>query len=311
MLVIFESILPIFLLVLLGVALRRSPLIDGTFWNGLEQCGYHVLFPALLFHTLARADFSGIDLHVAGMAAIGAVLLMSLFVLLLWPVLRRIGVRAPAFSSLFQAATRWNSFIALAIAEKLYGSTGLTVVAVVMAAIIVPQNFINISVLLWFSGAHRGYRQFALRIVSNPLIVSSAFGVAVNLLEIPIYEPLMVAVGLVSQASLSLGLIAVGAGLKVRDALRPHPMVMLGVAIKLVIFPLVMVCFALLIGIEGQPLVLLALSAAVPTAMNGYILAKKMGGDAELYAATATVQTVASFLTIPAVLLFAGQLAAG
>ncbi|MGK6312954.1 AEC family transporter [Neorhizobium sp. DT-125] len=311
MLAIFESILPIFLLVLLGVALRRSPLIDGTFWNGLEQCGYYVLFPALLFHTLARADFTSIDLHVVGMTAIGVVLLMCLFVLLLWPVLRRIGVRAPAFSSLFQAATRWNSFIALAIADKLYGATGLTVVAVVMAAIIIPLNLINVSVLLWFSGAHRGYWQFTLRIISNPQIVSSALGVTVNLLGIPIYEPLMVAVGLVAQASLSLGLIAVGAGLKVKDALKPQPMVLIGTAIKLIVFPLVMIGIAMLVGIGGQPLVLLALSAAVPTAMNGYILAKKMGGDAELYAATATVQTVASFLTIPAVLLFAGQFAAG
>jgi len=311
MLAIFESILPIFLLVLLGVALRRSPLIDGTFWNGLEQCGYYVLFPALLFHTLARADFTSIDLHVVGMTAIGVVLLMCLFVLLLWPALRRIGVRAPAFSSLFQAATRWNSFIALAIANKLYGATGLTVVAVVMAAIIIPLNFINVSVLLWFSGAHRGYWQFTLRVISNPQIVSSALGVTVNLLGIPIYEPLMVAVGLVAQASLSLGLIAVGAGLKVRDAVRPRPMVLVGTAIKLIVFPVVMIGIATLVGIGGQPLVLLALSAAVPTAMNGYILAKKMGGDAELYAATATVQTAASFLTIPAVLLFAGQLAAG
>ncbi|SMF51173.1 hypothetical protein SAMN02982989_2984 [Xaviernesmea oryzae] len=311
MLAIFESILPIFLLVLLGVALRRSPLIDGTFWNGLEQCGYYVLFPALLFHTLARADFTSIDLHVVGMTAIGVVLLMCLFVLLLWPALRRIGVRAPAFSSLFQAATRWNSFIALAIADKLYGATGLTVVAVVMAAIIIPLNFINVSVLLWFSGAHRGYWQFTLRVISNPQIVSSALGVTVNLLGIPIYEPLMVAVGLVAQASLSLGLIAVGAGLKVRDAVRPRPMVLVGTAIKLIVFPVVMIGIATLVGIGGQPLVLLALSAAVPTAMNGYILAKKMGGDAELYAATATVQTAASFLTIPAVLLFAGQLAAG
>ncbi|MGK9053180.1 AEC family transporter [Neorhizobium petrolearium] len=311
MLAIFESILPIFLLVLLGVALRRSPLIDGTFWNGLEQCGYYVLFPALLFHTLARADFTSIDLHVVGMTAIGVVLLMCLFVLLLWPALRRIGVRAPAFSSLFQAATRWNSFIALAIADKLYGATGLTVVAVVMAAIIIPLNFINVSVLLWFSGAHRGYWQFTLRVISNPQIVSSALGVTVNLLHIPIYEPLMVAVGLVAQASLSLGLIAVGAGLKVRDAVRPRPMVLVGTAIKLIVFPVVMIGIATLVGIDGQPLVLLALSAAVPTAMNGYILAKKMGGDAELYAATATMQTAASFLTIPAVLLFAGQLAAG
>jgi malonate transporter len=44
--------------------------------------------------------------------------------------------------------------------------------------------------------------------------------------------------------------------------------------------------------------------------MNGYLLARQMGGDAPLYAAVATVQTVASFLTIPAVMWAAGLVAA-
>jgi malonate transporter len=35
-------------------------------------------------------------------------------------------------------------------------------------------------------------------------------------------------------------------------------------------------------------LTILALCAAVPTAMNGYLLARQMGGDAPLYAAVAT-----------------------
>ena len=50
MLLIFESILPIFLLVLLGAALKRSSFINATLWDGLEQLGYYVLFPALLIH---------------------------------------------------------------------------------------------------------------------------------------------------------------------------------------------------------------------------------------------------------------------
>lgn len=53
------------------------------------------------------------------------------------------------------------------------------------------------------------------------------------------------------------------------------------------------------------------MGAAVPTAMNGYLLAKQMGGDAELYASVATIQTAASFLTIPLVLFVTGYVAAG
>ncbi|MCJ8518939.1 putative permease [Pseudorhizobium tarimense] len=311
MLIIFESILPIFLLVLLGVALKRSPLINGTFWEGLEQCGYYVLFPALLFHTLATADFSSMEIGTLGFTAVIAVLLMCALVLALWVPFKRLGVAPSAFSSVFQTATRWNAFIALAIAQKIYGEFGLTVVALVMAVIIVPINLINVSVLLWFSGSRTTYRAFLLRIVTNPLIISSMLGVAVNQIGVPIYAPLMTTVDLVARAALSLGLIAVGAGLRVSDALKPHPLVLLSSALKLAFFPMLMVACALLAGVTGPAIALLALSASVPTAMNGYILAKKMGGDAELYAATATVQTVISFLTVPLVLMAADQLAAG
>ncbi|MGW9230867.1 AEC family transporter [Pseudorhizobium sp. NPDC055634] len=311
MLIIFESILPIFLLVLLGVALKRSPLINGSFWDGLEQCGYYVLFPALLFHTLATADFASLETGAIGVTAVVVVVLVSALVLSLWPLLRRIGVTPSAYSSVFQTATRWNAFIALAIAGKTYGDLGLTVVALVMAVVIVPINLINVAVLLSFSGTRTSYGAFVLRIVTNPLIISSLLGVIVNRLGVPIYEPLMTSVDLVGRAALSLGLIAVGAGLRISDALKPRPLVLFSTAIKLVFFPLLMIAAAIIAGVTGPAVALLGLSAGVPTAMNGYLLAKKMGGDAELYAATATVQTVFSFVTIPLVLMVAAQFAAG
>lgn len=65
MLIIFESILPIFLLVLLGVGLKRSPLIAPSFWGGMEQFGYFVMFPALLFQTLATTDLTQFEVRAS------------------------------------------------------------------------------------------------------------------------------------------------------------------------------------------------------------------------------------------------------
>ena len=85
---------------------------------------------------------------------------------------------------------------------------------------------------------------------------------------------------------------------------------MIGVVGKLLITPLVAVGWALVFGVDGLALSILLVGASVPTAMNGYLLSKKMGGDAELYAATSTVQTVVSFFTIP-LILWLGQTYAG
>ncbi|WEZ83757.1 AEC family transporter [Rhizobium sp. 32-5/1] len=311
MTIIFESILPIFLLVLLGVWLKRSPLIDLTLWEGLEQLGYFILFPALLFSTLATADFAGMKADATAVATIGSITLMSACLLALWPELRRRNVSPPAFTSVFQTATRWNGFMALAIAQKLYGPIGLSLTALVMTLIIIPINFYNVGVLVWFGGGSRGLKFFAVKIATNPLIVSSVLGILLNVFAIPVYGPVLSAVEMLGNASLSLGLVMVGAGLKVADALRPSLLAIFAVFLKLVMMPVFMVGASYLLGIRGDALMVIALGASVPTAMNGYLLAKQMGGDAPLYAAVATVQTLVSFFTIPLVLTVTGYIAAG
>ncbi|KPF56183.1 AEC family transporter [Rhizobium sp. AAP116] len=311
MLIIFESILPIFLLVILGVVLKRTRLINESFWSGLEQFGYFVLFPALLFQTLSTTDFSSLDSGSVGLVSLLAVGVMTALVLAIWPLLKARGMGGPSYTSVFQTSTRWNGFMALAIAEKLTGQTGLSVIAIIMASIIVPLNLINVGVMVWFSGESRGLKTFVVRIVTNPIIIGALLGVLVNFAGISIYAPVMTAVDLIASASLGLGLVTVGAGLRVADALKPQPSVLMTVVLKLLVFPVVAVLLALVFGLSGEIVVMIALGAAVPTAMNGYVLAKQMGGDADLYAAAATVQTVAAFFTIPVVLYLAGQAAGG
>ncbi|MDX3929032.1 MAG: AEC family transporter [Shinella sp.] len=311
MTIIFESILPVFLLVILGAWLKRWDRIDNNLWNGLEQLGFYVLFPALLFSTLAKADFAGMESGAVALSSIGAVTLMSAAICLSWPLFRKAGISGAAFTTVFQTSTRWNGFMALAIAEKLYGAQSLVLIALVMTLIIIPINFYNIGVLIWFAGGTRNFKSFAVKIVGNPLIISALLGILVNLSGIRLYAPLMQTIDLIAVTSLSFGLILVGAGLRIRDALKPSGLAMMPVVLKLVLMPLIMTGAALVLGMRGEALLTVALGASVPTAMNGYILAKQMGGDAPLYAAVATVQTALSFFTIPVVLLVTGYVAGG
>ena len=51
-------LLPDFLLIALGAAMKRVRAFDAPFWRGLERFVYFVLFPALLFRALATATMS-------------------------------------------------------------------------------------------------------------------------------------------------------------------------------------------------------------------------------------------------------------
>ncbi len=312
MIATFESILPIFLLIAAGHVLRRIRLVDDAAWPGLEQLGYWFLYPALLFVTIYNADFSGLAWNGMLAALAVAIVATGAGTALLWLPLHRFGLAtAGEFSSMFQTSVRWNGFMALAIADKIFPQEGAAVVALMMAFIIVPINIESVIVVSRFADRTANWSRILRTIALNPLILASLAGLALRFLPLGVYEPFNQTLDLVGRAALGMGLLTIGAGLRPADVLRPRVPVLLPVVIKLIVFPALLVSLAWAFGVDGHQLRYLALCAAVPTAMNGYLLARQLGGDAELYAAVTTVQTAASFFTIPAVLAITGYVISG
>ncbi len=312
MIAIFESILPIFLLMGAGNLLRRAPIIEDAAWPGLESLGYWFLYPALLFTTIYRADFSGLSLDSMLAALAIAIALMIAFLLGLWPLLRRSGsVARSEYSSVFQTALRWNGFMALAIAQRTFPPEGSAVVALVMATIIIPINLASVTVVSRFGDRNPTWPGVIRAAVTNPMVVASLAALLMREMPFGIYDPLQQTLDFVARAALGMGLIAIGAGLQPGDLLRPRLAMWLPVVLKLAVFPAALMMLGIAFGLTEPQLGYLVLCGAVPTAMNGFVLARQYGGDAELYAATVTLQTALSFFTIPVVLAIGNQLASG
>jgi len=309
MLTVFQSVIPIFALILFGAFLRRTALFEDGFWRGLDRLGFYILYPALLFITIVKADFSGLSAGLVMVALLIAWTVVGVLALASWPMLKRRGMSGPTFSSVFQTAVRWNGFIALAVAEKAFGVAGAAMVALVMAAVIIPINMSTIIVMSWFTRASPSLGSALRKVAVNPLIIGAALALAVRQLPFPVPGPIDDALHLIGRSALGMGLIAIGGGLKATEGAFTGPQAIVPTVLKLVVLPSLVVAIALASGLTGEQVVWLALCASVPTAMNGYVLAREMGGDAEAYAATATLQTALSFLTIPVVLAIAGQLA--
>lgn len=306
-----ESILPVFLMILAGNVLRRLPIVDQEGWRGLEQFGYWFFYPALLFVTILNADFSNLSLDRMIVALLVAVVLMCVLTLASWPLLRRTGlVTHGEFSSVYQTAVRWNAFVALAIAQNIFPPEATAVVALAMVVIIIPVNVASVSVVTHFASRGMDWPKLGRNLALNPMILPCLFALVVRSLPFGLYGPVQQAIEIAGAAALGMGLIVIGAGLRVADVLRPRMAMMIPVVVKLLLFPAVLIGIALLLGVRGDDLVYLALCGSVPTAMNGYLLARQLGGDAELYASVATLQTVVSFFSIPAMLALA-QFAGG
>jgi len=274
--------------------------------------GFWVLYPVLLFNTVYKADFGSIQLDSVVVALLAAVAAMGLLLAILWPYSRKFGlIEHSQYSSVFQTSIRWNGFMAFAIAEKVFPPQGVSIVALMMAAIIIPINLQSIYVLARFADRDANWVAVCKKIATNPLILATLFAILLRFSPIPLYAPVGIALDLVGRAALGMGLIAIGAGLRPEDLFSPTPAVVIPVVLKLIIFPIMLISLALGMGVNGQVVQYLALCAAVPTAMNGYLLARQMGGDAELYAAVTTLQTMVSFLTIPLFIEMSAYLTGG
>lgn len=300
MIAILSSFVPVFLVIGLGFALRRRGFPGEEVWAPLDQLNYYVLFPALLLDTLATANFGGFDIWPMAAALAAGQLLM---VVLIIAGRRAYKMNGPEFSSVFQGAIRWNSFIALASIASMFGKPGLTLAAVAVAVLVPISNILSVTILTRYALGHSASPVAIARLLAkNPLILSCALGIFLNATGIGLPGPLAVTAKIIGDASLTLGLLAVGGGLRIGHVFEAKWAVLYTSLLKLILMPALMMGFCLIFGVDGLPRLVVLICAAVPGATSSYVLARQLGGDMELMASLITGGTVLAVLTMPLML---------
>ena len=288
---------PLFLLILLGALLGRLGQPGGDFWPRMERLIYCLLFPAMLVGTLATADMQQVPVGRVASVLLGA---MGLVGAGLWLVRHWLGLKAPAFTSVFQGALRFNTYVGVAGAAALHGEAGATVAAVAVALMVPVVNVLCVSSFIAAGTlGSGGLRQSLLALTRNPLILACLLGIGLNLGGIGLPGWSAATVDLLGRAALPLGLVAVGVALRPRALLRLDPGIWAANSAKLVLMPAIVLGLALLLGLDPISRDIVLLFAALPTATSAYILARQLGGDAELMAALITGQTLLAMVSLP------------
>jgi malonate transporter and related proteins len=285
-------ILPNFVLILLGLVLARRFDYGRDFWSGMEKLVYYVLFPALLFRSLALAK---IDFAQSGWlaASAGAFTLAGFALSLLAKPLFGLDEKLAATGS--QCGYRFNTYVGLAVAGSLFGTQGVALAALLLGVMIPLANFCAVAVL-----AKHGERGFLLELVQHPLVVSSVIGFAWNAagLGLPGFADQTLA--LLAQTALPAGLLAVGAAMRIEPGQGPVAAHAWWLGVKLAVVPAIAWGLAHAVGASAIEAQVLVLCAALPTATNAYILAIRMTGDGRAVATQVTVGTALSMISLPA-----------
>ncbi|GEN28608.1 transporter [Halovibrio variabilis] len=288
---------PLFLLILLGAALGYARWPSDSFWPQIEQLIYFVLFPAMLVSTLATADVSQVPVGRLALVLLGS---MALFGMLLWRLHGWLQLTPAAFTSVFQGAVRFNTYVGVAGAAALHGSLGATTAAVAVAVMVPVVNVMCVASFVaagTLGGANVG--KSAMALIKNPLILACLAGIGLNLSGVGLPGWSQETVELLGRAALPLGLVAVGVALRPAALLRVDRGVLATNSVKLLLMPALVLALSWMLQLDPVSRDVALLFAALPTATSAYILARQLGGDAELMAAIITGQTLLAMLTLP------------
>jgi len=293
-------LLPDFALIALGFGLCRYTALNRPLWDGVERLVYYLLFPVLLFSAIAKAQIQPSLLVQVG--SLGLVLNL-LGIALAMGVRRWPGVDPLLHASGAQTAFRFNSYVALALAERLAGAPGVAWLAV-LVSISVPVC--NVAAV-WPLARHGGHG-YLRELARNPLILSTVGGLIANQAGLALPEFAAITMQRIGSAALPLGLMAVGAGLRF-GALREAPW-LAGwfMTIRHLILPAVAIALVLWARLPAAQAAVVVAFAAMPTASSAYVLATRMGGHGGYVAGLVTISTLLAMPGLPASLAVLGLL---
>ena len=299
----FLTILPVFLTILLGLFLRWSGLVGASNWPSIDRLCYYVLFPAIFFREIARADFTGVP--VFGMAGAMVLTLAASFAVLIVfyrPLAAILGTDGPQYSSVFQGVTRWHTFIAFALTTAYFGNAALALAAVSAAVMTPLLNIVCVAVMSNLTQHRRPDLATLLKLIlQNPFVLSSLGGVAWHITGLPVPWPLDPVLEISGRGALGIALLSAGAGLNLTGVKSLLPLGFATVA-RQIAMPALMALSLHLFGITGEAASVAILCLAVPTGSGSYVLARQLGGDAPLMANILTLQMACAAITIPLVI---------
>lgn len=289
-------VLPLFLLIALGYALKRLKMYDEVTLKNINKLVFKVFLPVYLFHSIYSTDLSAVfDIKVI-LFAIAGLLIWFLLLMFLIPRMEKDNAKRGV---MIQGMFRSNFVLfGLPVAISLCGEENIGITSLLLGIIVPIYNVLAVITLETFRGTKPSVKKIVIGIMKNPLIIASVLGVGMYLLQIELPYTIEKTVVDIGKVATPLALIALGGGFAFHKVKGDIKQLMVSVVGKLVISPLFMVTAAVLLGFRNEVLVPILLMSGAPTAVSSYTMAEQMGGDGELAGEIVVFTTGISIATI-------------
>ncbi len=289
---------PIFLILGLGVWLRRIGMLTDAFIEVGSRLVFNVTLPALLFISVSktRLDTS------ANFALIGIGLGATLLVWAAGELVARFAVREPRDRGVVvQGIFRSNmAIIGLAYCVNAYGPTGLAAASLYVGLVTILFNILSVVTLSASLHATQSVGRVLRSVAMNPLIIGIVLALPVSISGVKLPGIVLQAGEYFANMTLPLALLCTGAALDFRSLRHDPRDAVLAAVGKLIAVPLVFVLVGVALGFRDMDLGILLLMSSAPSAAASYVMVRAMGGNAALAANIVALTTVGSLFSTSA-----------
>ncbi len=303
---VFDSLLPVLMMILLGAGLHRIRFLSEEVFEGLNRLAFWVGLPCLLFIEISGAHVSGGDaLRVSGVIIATSLLMLALA----YGVGKTLHLKSSSLRVFNQGVFRGNlAYVGLPVVLfALPLDADIRATAVLALAPTIPfYNIVSVMLLMRSESGSRGRRIVSMLggMIRNPLIIACLLGLVSLALKIQLPTALHRTVEGIGRVGLPAVLLALGASLARRRVHGQRVVAFVAALLKVAVMPLLGFFVFRVCGFEGPLLAVCLLYLATPTAVSSYVMADQMGADSELAAAIVIVSTVLAFPVLAGVLLF-------
>lgn len=292
------SVIPIFFLILLGYFFKKISFPSNDFWPLADKLTYFLLMPTLLIISLKDANLALLDINLI-LSLVLPICVIAIFLIILNKI---IPTSNGSFTSIMQGATRFNTYIFLALCGSLYGNFGLEIASLLMSFVIIFLNVLNITFYLIYQDSSKiNIKYFFESIFKNPLIIACILGIFINIFKISIPIFLDKSMQILSSAALVFGILSIGFALVLNDFRSSLKDIFNSSFAKFILFPALTLFFCKILNIDEKIIPILILFSIMPTATSAFILARQLGGNYKLMGAIITIQTL---ISMPVIMIF-------
>ncbi|HNY92315.1 MAG: Membrane transport protein [bacterium ADurb.Bin431] len=293
-----DIVAPVFIIVFIGLALRRAGMIDAHFNALSSRLVFMVTLPALLF---AKISSTRIQELIDGRQILFAYLFIFISFAIAWLAGLRLAKSGRDRGAFIQGAFRGNfAILGFAMLNNAYGPGVLAPAAVVLAAIMPPYNILAVLALSLTQKRERDIsgRAILKQILTNPLILAAAGAVPFSLFQIRLPQMLLTSIDHLSSLTLPLALIGIGGSLSFKGVREDFRLAFHATLLKIVLLPILVIAAAVHAGFHGPELGVLFFFFASPTAIASYAMAEAMGSNSRLAGHIILLTTMGSIITI-------------